>query len=231
MDTHADNYLRFVNTFIDTLDDITWADLVDKPEHTAIISVDMINGFCRIGNLASERNAALIPPITRLLKRAWGYGIRDFVLLHDCHSQDAEEFHAFADHSVWGSGEAQAVDEIQSLAFYPRMRIIEKNSLHPAHNTGFDAWLSDNDHLNLFIVVGNCTDLCVYQTALHLRTTANAVNLKRRVVVPEICVNTYHLGVKAAGELNIPPHPGDPLHKLFLHHMALNAIEIYRQIG
>lgn len=230
MDANTEKYLKFLNAFHSQLDRVQWTELIEQPEKTALISVDMINGFCHTGNLASERVAALINPVVDLFNLAWNHGVQDYVLLHDCHTHTAEEFKAFAEHSICGTVEAEAVDEIRSLSFFPQIRIIEKNSIHPAHATGFDQWLAQANHLNTYIVVGDCTDLCVYQIAMYLRTFANAYDLTRRVIIPENCVNTYDLPVDLAASINVQPHPGDLMHRLFLHHMKLNGVEIYSKI-
>jgi nicotinamidase-related amidase len=209
---------------------LEWAAINKPPEKMGVLVVDMTNGFCRMGNLASDRVEALIQPIVSLLTRAWGYGIRHIALLQDCHTAGAVEFGAFAEHALCGSAEAQAVDEIKQLDFYPEMQIIEKNSLHPAIGTDFNPWLDQASDLDTFIIVGDCTDLCVYQTAMHLRLTANAEGLDWRILIPENCVNTYDLPVAVAEKIGAQPHPGDFLHQVFLHHMALNQIEVYARI-
>lgn len=122
------------------------------------------------------------------------------------------------------------MDEISSLPFYPEMTIIEKNSIHSGLNTGLSAWLADHPEINTFLIVGDCTDLCVYQIAMHLRLDANARQLQRRVVVPANCVDTYDTPVEFALSQGIPPHPGDFLHATFLHHMALNGVEVVAKI-
>ncbi|MDO9545821.1 MAG: isochorismatase family cysteine hydrolase [Pelolinea sp.] len=226
----TEKFINFLEQFMEQLESCIWSDLAIQSDKTAVISVDMTNAFCRTGNLASDRVAALIPPIVKIFNLAWERGVRDMILLQDCHTAAAEEFGAFAEHGICGTEEAEAVDEIKSLPFYNEMKIIQKNSIHPAYATIFDSWLTKNFHLNTFIIVGDCTDLCIYQTAMHLRISANALDIQRRVIVPEECVNTYDLPLQTAIEIKAQPHPGDLLHKLFLHHMVLNGIEVYKQI-
>jgi nicotinamidase-related amidase len=84
--------------------------------------------------------------------------------------------------------------------------------------------------VDTFIVVGDCTDICVYQLAMHLLTWANARDLEWRVIVPEDCVQTYDLPLETANQVGAKPHPGDLLHQVFLYHMALNGIEIVRSV-
>jgi len=225
-----ENFLKFLDGFYLNLIELPIDEILDDPEKVAIISVDMINAFCRIGKLASDRVAAIIDPVINLLMLAWKKGLKNIVLLNDCHTYDAKEFGAFGEHAVCGTIESEIVEEIKSLLFYDEMKIIEKNSINPSQNTEFDSWLGKHPEITTFIIVGNCTDLCVYQASLHLRTAANAFNFERRVIIPEVCVNTYDVPVEVSEDSPVEPHPADLIHKLFLHHMHLNGIEIYKKL-
>lgn len=231
MNIHDENYLNFLDGFYTNLKELPIDNLLDDPEKAAIISVDVTNAFCRTGNLASERVAAIIGPIIELFKLAWKKDLTKIVLLHDCHTLGAKEFDTFGEHAICGSVESEAVDEIKSLPFFDEIKIIEKNSINPAQNTEFDCWLKEHPEIATFIVVGDCTDLCVYQASMHLRTAANARDIERRVIIPADCVDTYDISVEDAEDSPAEPHPGDLLHKLFLHHMRTNGIEIYRRLS
>jgi nicotinamidase-related amidase len=61
------------------------------------------------------------------------------------------------------------------------MQVLTKNSIHPAFDTGLDAWLDAHPDVATFVVVGDCTDLCTYQTAMYLKLRANARQLPQRV--------------------------------------------------
>ncbi len=200
------------------------------PGKSAIFSVDMINGFCRQGNLASSRIEAIIPAITALMRSGWDLGLRDILLLQDCHTPEAKEFASYAPHAICGSEEAETVAEIQALPFFNEITVFAKNSVDSSQNTGLLAWLEQHQQISTFIVAGNCTDICVYQLAIFLRSRANAFGHAWRVIVPENCVQTYDLPIKTAEEVGATPHDGDLLHKTFLHHMALNGIEVVKSI-
>jgi nicotinamidase-related amidase len=108
---------------------------------------------------------------------------------------------------------------------------MEKNSLSPAIDTRFDDWLDQQAQVSTFVVVGNCTDLCVYQLAMHLRMRANAFNLDGvQVIVPADAVDTYDLSDSEAAAAGVYPHPGEYYHRLFLHHMALNGIDVVASV-
>jgi nicotinamidase-related amidase len=107
----------------------------------------------------------------------------------------------------------------------------EKNSIGSGLNTGLNEWIQDHPEVDTYFVVGDCTDLCTYQLAMHLRLDANARQLQRRVIVPVDCVETYDRPVEVAREEGGLPHPADLLHTVFLYHMLLNGVEVYSQIA
>jgi len=81
------------------------------------------------------------------------------------------------------------------------------------------------------IVAGNCTDLCVYQLAMHLRLRANALNLPAvRLIVPAEAVDTYDVPEDASPHSGIKIHPGDFFHQVFLYHLALNGVDVIRAL-
>ena len=222
----ARSFLEYVDGWLAGLPRPALASLATPPEATAVVSVDMINGFCHSGPLASPRVAALIPPIVTLLTRAWEAGVRDFALTQDTHEPEAVEFGAYPPHCVRGTTEAETIPEFKALPFFERMTVVEKNSISSSLETGLEAWIAARPALHTFVVVGDCTDLCVYQLAMHLRLQANARQLARRVVVPADCVDTYDLPVETARSIGAVPHDGDLLHRLFLYSMMLNGIEV-----
>ena len=206
------------------------AEVVADPATAGVFSTDMTVGFCDRGNLASARVDALTEPVVDLFRRAHDLGVRHFVLLQDTHDPQTPEFAAWPVHCVRGTEEAETIPELKALPFADRFTVIEKNSLNPAIATSFDRWLDDRPELRTAIVVGNCTDLCVYQLAMHLRLRHDARNVPGvEVIVPANAVDTYDLPPESApaGAL---PHPGDFFHQVFLYHMALSGIHVVRDL-
>ncbi len=223
-------FLDHIDGWISQLALLDTDEVFKDPGKTALFSVDMINGFCREGSLASSRIEAVIPAITALIRSGWDLGLRDIVLMQDCHTPKAKEFGAFAPHAICGSSEADTVDEIKTLPFFKEVTLFTKNSVDSSQNTGLGAWLDSHDQITTFIVVGNCTDICVYQLANFLRARANAYDKNWRVIVPEDCVQTYDLPIATALAVGATPHDGSLLHKTFLYHMALNGVEVVKSI-
>jgi nicotinamidase-related amidase len=225
-------FLTYLMDWQQALPVVRWSDVLAAADvtQTAVFCVDMVNGFCHEGLLASPRVAALIEPIRDLLIEAYARGVRDFVLPQDTHRHDAVEFHDFPEHCVMGTTQAQTVSDLAALPFADQFQIIPKNSLSPAHGTSLDTWLDAHPNLRVAVVTGDCTDLCVYQLAMHLKLRANAANYQLRVVVPADCVQTYDLPIEVAQQIDALAHDGDLLHLLFLYHMRLNGIEVVRAV-
>ena len=226
----AANFLPWLEIWLAERPDLALSEAADTPEEIAIISVDVIKGFCSVGPLASPRVAGIIDPIVHLFKSAWQYGVRNILLTQDSHEPDAVEFGAYPPHCIRGTEEAETVDEISALPFFDQITVMEKNSIDSGLNTGLDDWLAARPQVNTCIVVGDCTDLCTYQLAMHLRLDANERQIQRRVIVPMNGVDTYDTPMSVAQDLGIFPHPGDLLHATFLYHMALNGIEIIKEL-
>jgi nicotinamidase-related amidase len=224
--SESEAFLQFLDGWIKTLPEFNLDAGFSHPERTAILSVDAIEGFCSQGALASPRVGQIVVPIVRLLREAWGAGLRQIVLMQDTHEPEAVEFAAWPAHCVRGSEESQAVAAIRELPFFDRIIVFPKNSISSFINTGLNGWLAEHPELNAFIVVGDCTDLCTYQLAMHLRLDANARQLQRRVILPAGCTDTYDRTVQTAQEEGGLPHPASLLHAMFLYHMALNGIEV-----
>ena len=189
--------------------------------------MDLTVGFAYEGALSSPRVAALVPRAADLFRRAWGHGVRHFIIPQDTHSPDTPEFAAFAPHCMRDTPESQMAPELAALPFRSSFIIQEKNSLSQTIGTQWEAWLAAHPDITDFVVIGDCTDFCIYQSAMFLRLQANALNLPdRRVIVPANLVDTYDLSVSLAADIGAMPHPADFFHLVFLYHMALNGIEV-----
>jgi nicotinamidase-related amidase len=224
-------YTDYLEKWIDELPIAEMTHLAGNPDKCAVISVDVIKGFCSIGPLASPRVAAIITPIAKLLRNAWDYNIRNILFLQDTHEPNAVEFSAYPPHCIRGTEEAETVDALRSLPFFQQISIMEKNSISSGLNTGLNEWLIRHPNVDTFIVVGDCTDLCTYQLAMHLRLDANARQLQRRMILPVDCVDTYDMPLEKAAEIGAVPHPANIIHAVFLHNMHLNGVEIYARIN
>lgn len=150
---------------------------------TLVLVVDMINGFCKKGALASERCEGIIAPIKDLLLKL---PKAQHVFIRDEHAEDAIEFKSFPPH-CHNKDESSVVKELKEFA---------KNAIDVAKNSTNAFFALGNKVANLggfanILLVGVCTDICVMQLALTLRTYFNEINSPANVTVITDCVETY----------------------------------------
>lgn len=226
---HSKPFLTWVNHWQNTLKPQSLSALVSEygAEAVGLVSVDVINGFCTVGPLASPRINNIVAPIANLMQRAWDLGIRNIALTQDAHPVDAVEFNQYAPHCIRGTDEAETVGAFKALPFFDQIPVFPKNSIASQFAEGYLAWLEERPQVTVWITVGDCTDLCTYQLAMHLRTRANQSQHRRaRVILPVDCVDTYDLPVDVAESIGAVPHDGDLLHSVFLYSMMLNGVDV-----
>lgn len=181
-------------------------------KQTALVIVDMINGFAREGALMSLRVEGLISEIAELSKECDRLQIAK-IAFADCHTTASPEFEAYPAHCMQGTSEAEIVDELKKTGGYT---LIPKNSTNGFLEEEFQEWLKENEHINTFIVTGDCTDICVQQFVITLKTWFNMQNKKSRIIVPINMTDTYDLGL----------HDSDLMNVTALYNMIINGVEV-----
>lgn len=183
-----------------------------KPGNTALVIIDMINGFAREGALMSKRVEELIPGIVSVSRKCDIAGITKIVFA-DSHTELSPEFGSYPVHCIRDTSEAEIVDEIKLVGGY---KLIQKNSTNGFLEQEFKNWFSENPDVDTFIVVGDCTDICIQQFAESIKTWFNMQNKHSRIIVPIDLVDTYDLGV----------HNADLMNVIALYNMFINGVEI-----
>lgn len=156
--------------------------------NTVFVMVDIVNGFINEGAMASPDIGKIIPHVCELLKKCTAKGIPS-VAFADCHNENCAEFDSFPVHCLEGTSESEIVDEIKDIGGY---MLICKNSTNGFHEKRFREYLAENSTADTFIVTGDCTDICVMQFCLALKTYFTVNNRQCRIVVPLNCVDTYN---------------------------------------
>lgn len=209
--------LETLSGLYDTLKDLPDVSLEDlQPDQTVLVMVDMINGFTREGMLKSPRVEAVIPGIAGLSAACGVKGIPS-IAFADTHTDASPEFTAYPPHCLEGSSEAELVDELKAIGGYTLMG---KNSTNGFLEEVFQKWLADHPQTDTFVVVGDCTDICIQQFAVTLKTWFNRQNKSSRIIVPADLAETYDLGL----------HDGDLMHVTALYSMMGNGIEVVGNI-
>ena len=163
------------------------------------IVVDVLNGFCKQGNLASPRCDAAIPKIRDAIEARRRAGDQ-LIFLADTHDPHDREFEVFPVHCVRGTVESEVVPELQSLL--AEATLIRKRRYSGFFETDLEARLRAAQPEQV-TVVGVCTDICVLHTVADLR------NRDYHVVVPAAAVETF----------DAPGHPGDEVQRWALAHL------------
>ena len=189
-------------------------------EKTKLCIVDVINGFIKCGPLSDESISQIIPEINLLSKVASEKGM-EIISFYDNHDENSPEFESFPPHCLEGTEEASVVDELGWLEAYERYKCLPKKSTNAFFENDIKALTSDDGKTDTFIVVGDCTDICVLQFALALKVNANANGKRVRVIVPVDCVDTY----------NAPMHNKNLMNLMSLRIMKNSGIEIVRKIN
>lgn len=184
--------------------------------NSALIIMDMVNGFANEGILSSQRVKALIPEITRFAKKSDVLGMQKIVFA-DSHTKDCPEFDAYPPHCIKGTNESEVVEEIKEIGKY---LLITKNSTNGFLEEDFQMWLDENPRIDTFIVTGDCTDICIVQFVVTLKAWFNNNNKKVRVIVPLNMVDTYDLDI----------HNGDFINIVTAYNMLNNGIEVVNSI-
>ena len=227
-------FLNYVEEWQSSLPEGSFDEIIATaggPDQVAIVSVDLIVGFCHSGALSSPRVAALLDPVADLMMRAHAAGITSIVLTQDTHRPDAQEFASYPPHCIAGTEESQTAPELADLPIADSFSIVEKDSIASLTAPGWPEWEAAHGPFHTWIIVGDCTDLCVYQAAMALKLRSLAEHRGERVIVPANCVQTYDLPVDAAKAVGAQPHDGDLLHAVFLHSMALNGVDVVAKVS
>lgn len=156
-----------------------------------VIVVDMINGFCKEGALHDKNILGIVPNIIRELNKV---DTMNRIFIADTHTNDSTEFSTFPSHCLVADSESDIISEL--LPFVDKntntntLNVVNKNSTNAC-------WVINMNHLahtyDEFIITGCCTDICVLQFALGLKTYLNQLNINKEVIVPKDCVATYNI--------------------------------------
>lgn len=208
------NLLNQLNSLKNNLDNLPTLNLSDlQLNKTELFIVDINNGFAKEGNMYSSRVNNLINPIVNFTKSI-SKDIKSIIAFTDYHTDESVELLNYPTHCLKDTIECEIVDELKSI---DNIKIVKKNSTN-----GFFA-LSNLDFNNTdnIIIIGDCTDICVYQLAITLKSYFNQNNISKNIIVPMNLVDTYHVD-------NI--HPAELLNIVFFNSMIQNGIKVVKEI-
>lgn len=181
---------------------------------TDLFIVDVNNGFAKSGSLYSPRIEALINPIADF-SRNLSSKLHKVIAFTDSHTSESIELLNYPTHCLENDTESEIVDEIKCIE---NINIIPKNST----NGFFALDKIDFEDVDNIIIVGDCTDICIYQFAITLKSYFNQNNVLKNIIVPINLVDTYDIpGIHSAELLNI----------VFFNSMIQNGINVVKEIS
>ena len=138
------------------------------PEHTAVVVVDMQNGFCHPdGSLYSPASAEVVDDIAELVDRAREAGA-SVIYTRDVHPpgqfDDAhyyDEFSRWGEHVVEGTWETEIVE---GLDVREEDHVVTKHTYDAFYRTGLEGHL-DTHHIRDLLFCGTLANVCVLHTA------------------------------------------------------------------
>ena len=141
---------------------------VFDPDTTALVVVDMQNGFCAPdGALYAPGSEAVVDPCAGLVDRAHEAGAQ-VVYTRDVHPPEQfdgnhyyDEFDRWGEHVLEGSWEAELHPD---LPVADEDHVVEKHTYDAFHETELDGWLSARGVEDL-LVCGTLANVCVLHTA------------------------------------------------------------------
>ena len=203
---------------------IETVDFNSENQRSGLVMVDLIKGFCEpgAGNLAP---VSFDPVTDQCVKSSNEVAVvfaqrkMPILVLMDAHDPNKLE-RPFLKHAVKGTHEAELMPELTWLYDEPMATLIEKDCINGfvAGLVGYTGgnlvleWMNKNK-LDVLVVVGVCTDICVMQfvlTMLSVRQHEGMAPFLKEVVVYLPAVTTYDLSVADARALNKPDIKAHP---------------------
>ncbi|KPI51762.1 cysteine hydrolase [Clostridioides difficile] len=209
-----DNLLNELEALKSNLDNLP----IEKIENydlskTALFIIDVNNGFAKQGALYSPRVESLIKPIEAFTKKI-ANKLNRIIAFTDSHTSKSIELLSYPVHCLENDIESELVDELKSIN---NLLILPKNST----NGFFALERLDFDDIDNIIIVGDCTDICIYQFAITLKAYFNQYNIEKNIVVPMNLVDTYDIP-------NV--HSAELLNLVFFNSMIQNGIKVLKEI-
>lgn len=159
---------------------------------SALIIVDMVNGFVTEGILHDKKIGRIIPRQLELInenKQRGGLTI----FIKDTHDKGATEFRRFqnTEHCVRGTTEQELVKELKPYEEWPDTISIKKNSTSFMESPDFRELVAQMKNLNQIDIAGCCTDICIVNGAIALSNYFDQRNIPIKIQVQEDAIATF----------------------------------------
>lgn len=182
-----------------------------------LITIDMVNGFVKCGNLASPSIMRIVPRQQELLEKYEQNNESANVFVRDVHDANSIEFNTFGKHCIRGNGEELIIPELEK--WYKNGYDFEKNSTNFVLAPGVIQFFEKLPNLVRVKYQGCLSEVCVKNAAITLRNYFDQVNRDIEVGVYEDAIDTY----------DAPSHNADEVTEAAIEDMKANGVKIYRK--
>ena len=80
MSVEYNSFLDWLTHWETELPSLNLEAVISDPAHVAVVSEDLVKGFCSEGPLSDPRVAGVVPAVVNLFRRVRGLGVRHFLL-------------------------------------------------------------------------------------------------------------------------------------------------------
>jgi nicotinamidase/pyrazinamidase len=179
-----------------------------------LLVLDMLEGFTRIGPLASPRVQALLPKQVEFLSSLPADSL--VVFLADRHRPDDVEFDRCPRHCVEGTPEAEICPELLEACERAGVQpvIVSKTTFSGFYQTGLDRIVREAPN-NEWVVIGCVTDCCIEANVAELAYRG------RRVTVIRDLIDTWDRSAEQARAAGLPTawaHEADAINQHWFEH-------------
>ncbi len=183
----------------------------------AILVVDMLEGFTRIGSLSSTRVASLIPKQEHFIEQIAKKHTADLYFACDAHMQNDPELKIMPIHCLKGTEEACIVPELLSAVVKHRFpyKIIDKTTYSAFFGTNFE---QEAMKYRDWIVFGCVTDICI------AANVAELMYRDRNVYVVRDLIDTYDVDEETAKAHGVGVHDAEQVNKFYFEHYFPNVL-------
>lgn len=178
----------------------------------AVLVVDMLEGFTRIGSLSSPRVASLIPKQKDFIDQIAQKGMApDLYFACDAHMQSDPELKIMPMHCLKGTEEACIVPELLSSVVKNKLpyHIIDKTTYSAFFGTNFGHEVMKYRD---WIVFGCVTDICIAANVAELMYRGRNVHVVRDLI------DTYDVDEETAKNHGIGSHDAEQVNKFYFEH-------------
>lgn len=155
-----------------------------------LIVVDMLKGFIDEGPLADPSIRKIVPANIKIVRQFIDEH-KPVLYFQDAHTQDALEFENYPPHCLKDTKESELIDELK--VYEDKMIKIEKNTSNGFFASAFQQYLKDHPELEKITLIGCCTDICVLNFAITMKTYCQTIGKPITIIVLQNAVDTFGL--------------------------------------